>query len=43
MVAITPAAMKALDAIRPAGAGGREKVFRLSESQVAQRHVINDN
>ena len=36
-VAITPAAMKALDAIRPAGVGGGEKVFRLSESQIARR------
>ena len=37
MVAITPAAMQALDAIRPAGAGGEEKVFGLSESQIARR------
>ena len=36
-VAITPAAMKALDAIRPAGAGGEVKVFGLSESQIARR------
>ena len=37
VVAITPAAMNALDAIRPAGAGGEEKVFGLSESQIARR------
>ena len=37
VIAITPAAMKALDAIRPAGAGGDEKVFALSESQIARR------
>ena len=37
VVAITPAAMAALDAIRPLGAGGEEKVFGLSESQIARR------
>ena len=37
MVAITPAAMKALDAIRPVGVAGNEQVFRLSESQIARR------
>ena len=37
VVAITPAAMQALSAIRPAGAGGDEKVFGLSESQIARR------
>ena len=37
VVAITPAAMNALDAIRPAGAAGNEKVFGLSESQIARR------
>ena len=37
VVAITPAAMQALDAIRPAGAGGEVKVFGLSESQIARR------
>ena len=37
VVAITPAAMKALSAIRPAGVGGGEKVFGLSESQIARR------
>ena len=36
-VAVTPAAMAALDDIRPAGAGGEVKVFGLSESQVARR------
>ena len=36
-VAITPAAMKALDAIRPAGVGAEVKVFGLSESQIARR------
>ena len=36
-VAITPAAMAALSAIRPAGATGGEKVFELSESQIARR------
>ena len=33
MVAITPAAMKALDATRPAGVASSKKVFGLSESQ----------
>ncbi len=37
VVAITPAAMNALSAIRPAGVGGGEKVFGLSESQIARR------
>ena len=37
VVAITPAAMAALSAIRPAGAGGEVKVFGLSESQIARR------
>ena len=37
MVAITPAAMKALDAIRPAGVVGEVRVFGLSESQIARR------
>ena len=37
VVAITPDAMRALDAIRPAGVGGGEKVFGLSESQIARR------
>ena len=37
VVAITPAAMKALEAIRPAGVGGGAKVFGLSESQIARR------
>ena len=37
VVAITPAAMKALDAIRPVGVGGAVKVFGLSESQIARR------
>ena len=32
VVAIIPAAMRALDAIRPAGAAGEEEVFGLSES-----------
>ena len=36
-VAITPAAMKALETIRPVGAGGGVKVFGLSESQIARR------
>ena len=36
-VAVTPAAMAALDDIRPAGAGGVVKVFGLSESQIARR------
>ena len=29
--------MRALDAIRPMGVGGRQKVFGLSESQIARR------
>ena len=37
VVAITPAAMKALEAIRPAGVGGEARVFGLSESQIARR------
>ena len=37
VVAVTPAAMRALDAIRPAGVGGGQKVFGLSESQIARR------
>ena len=37
VVAITPAAMEALFAIRPTGAGGEVKVFGLSESQIARR------
>ena len=34
-VAITPAAMQALSAIRPAGVASGVKVFGLSESQIA--------
>ena len=37
VVAITPAAMTALDAIRPVGVAGNVKVFKLSESQIARR------
>ena len=37
VVAITPAAMQALDAIRPAGVASSKKVFGLSESQIARR------
>ena len=37
VVPITPTAMQALDAIRPAGVGGEAKVFGLSESQIALR------
>ena len=37
VVAVTPAAMNALEAIRPAGVGGDAKVFGLSESQIARR------
>ena len=37
VVAITPVAMQALAAIRPAGVGGEAKVFGLSESQIARR------
>ena len=37
VVAITPAAMRALDILRPAGVGGDAKVFGLSESQIARR------
>ena len=37
VVAITPAAMKALDATRPAGVASSKKVFGLSESQIARR------
>ena len=37
MVAITSAAMRALDAVRPAAVGGGQKVFGLSESQIARR------
>ena len=37
VVAITPAAMRALDAIRPMGVTSSEKVSGLSESQIARR------
>ena len=37
VVAVTPAAMQALSAIRPAGVGGEARVFGLSESQIARR------
>ena len=37
VVAITPAAMRALDAIRPMGVGGGQKMFGLSESQIDRR------
>ena len=37
VVAITAAAMRALDAVRPMGVGGGQKVFGLSESQIARR------
>ena len=37
VVSITPAAMRALDTIRPAGVAREEKVFGLSESQIARR------
>ena len=37
VVAVTPAAMAALSAIRPAGVASEMKVFGLSESQIARR------
>ena len=37
VVAITPLPCGALDAIRPAGVDVNQKVFRLSESQIARR------
>ena len=37
VVAVTPAAMRALDAIRPASVDGGQKVFELWESQIARR------
>ena len=37
VVAITPAAMQALSAIRPAGTVGEARVFGRSESQIARR------
>ena len=37
VVAITPVAMRAMDAIRPAGVGSEVKVFGLSVSQIARR------
>ena len=37
VVAITPAAMAALDVIRPVGVDGEVQVFGLSESQIARR------
>ena len=37
VVAITPAAMQALDTIRPVGVDGGKEVFGLSESQIARR------
>ena len=39
-VAITPAAMAALSAIRPPGVGGEVKVFGLSESEIARRAKV---
>ena len=36
-MAITPAAMKALDIIQPAGVDSSQKVFGLPESQIARR------
>ena len=36
-MAITPVAVKALDAIRPMGVANDEKVFGLSESQISRR------
>ena len=40
VVAITRAAMGALDAIRPAGVGSNERVFGLSDSQIARRMKV---
>ena len=40
VVAITPAAMNALDAIRPAGAGNEVRVFGLSEPPIARRAKV---
>ena len=37
VVAVTPAAMEALSAIRPAGVASDQKVFGLSESQISRR------
>ena len=37
VVAITPAAMRALEALRPMGVASSERVFGLSESQIARR------
>ena len=37
VVAVIPAAINALDAIRPAGVASSKKVFGLSESQIARR------
>ena len=37
VVAITPAAVRALDSIRPVGVASSEKVFGLSGSQIARR------
>ena len=37
VVAVPPAAVRALDAIRPVGVGGKQKLFGLSESQIARR------
>ena len=37
MVAITPAAMRALDAIRPVGVDGDQRESGLLESQIARR------
>ncbi len=37
VVAITPAAMEALAALRPVGVGGEARVIGLSESQIARR------
>ena len=37
VVAVTPAAMDALSALRPAGAGGEVRVLGLSNSQISRR------
>ena len=37
VVAVTPAAMRALEALRPVGVASSEKVFGLSGSQIARR------
>ena len=41
VVAVTPAGRRALDAIRPVGADGRQRVIGLSDSQIIRPMAQN--